>query len=292
MIVKYHQLCKLKDMGYIIQKDEQSVIDKYDEIQEKINHLHTENDSSLLNSLYNEYYKFAIGIYEIYENRKMTPEMSENNWYTRLSGIYKIRPDYEHYTKTDENGIPNDITLVWYSEKDKSTKSISTRKIEKKLQTDDAVKIISYINKANNVKINNIITISNLNWGSKGIEPLKKSLDHIHFQFYLYSELMYNPTKHFFVPIHRKLKNDEIKSLIENDGIDPYYDLSSMIYIDAFYKKPSKDTKKQIVMDPICKWYNFKPGDVIEITRINFVTDTDIPVSIAYRIVKKNIEPR
>lgn len=70
-------------------------------------------------------------------------------------------------------------------------------------------------------------------------------------EFFTEKSFMYNITKHELVPKHEKLikNSDEYKSLIREKVNLPHIFES----------------------DPICKYYNFKNGDIIRITRKNII---------------------
>lgn len=75
-------------------------------------------------------------------------------------------------------------------------------------------------------------------------------------EFFNEKSFMYNVSKHSLVPKHEKLndKSDEFKSIVKEKHNLPHI----------------------FETDPICKYYNFKQGDLLKITRKN---------TIAYRLV-------
>ncbi len=82
-----------------------------------------------------------------------------------------------------------------------------------------------------------------------------------------YVRLLYNPTEHFLVPIHRKLSFDEKNELYSKTGL--------------------KENQLPIlyVSDPISIWYGYLPGDVI-ITIGKYTVIPKTTESISYRVVK------
>lgn len=84
---------------------------------------------------------------------------------------------------------------------------------------------------------------------------LKEEIDV--FETIPYSKLLYNPTIHIDSVKHEKVKNFEHK-----------------------YKKYNLKLPVLLSLDPICKWYGYKPDDIIKITRDDG--------SIIYRIVKQD----
>lgn len=71
-------------------------------------------------------------------------------------------------------------------------------------------------------------------------------------QYFVYNELMYNPTKHVYVPLHEKLTESEIKILLET------YQLKSKSQLPIIFRT-----------DAIARWLGLKHGDVVRITRNN-----------------------
>jgi DNA-directed RNA polymerase subunit H (RpoH/RPB5) len=124
---------------------------------------------------------------------------------------------------------------------------------------------------------------------------LKRMKDHNSFsspvlQMYSLFELMFNPTKHVYVPKHRLL------TLVE---LDLFYTKSSKSLIDP--RIPGNRNKNMLPVltvkhippedpnedagDPIAKYYFSKKGDVFEITRVNIYDDHMLPGEIIYRYV-------
>ena len=71
-------------------------------------------------------------------------------------------------------------------------------------------------------------------------------------QYFQIKQLMFNPTKHEYVPEHIKLKDDEIAEFMKK------YMIRSKLDMSRIY--PS---------DPIAKWLGLKQGDIVKIIRYN-----------------------
>jgi len=71
-------------------------------------------------------------------------------------------------------------------------------------------------------------------------------------QYFQINQLMFNPTKHEYVPEHIKLKDDEIAEFMKK------YMIRSKLDMSRIY--PS---------DPIAKWLGLKQGDIVKIIRYN-----------------------
>lgn len=87
---------------------------------------------------------------------------------------------------------------------------------------------------------------------------------------FLESEMVYDPTEHFFTPEHRALTRSEQQDFLQKSNLS----------IDQL----------PIILDSdmISRYYGFRPGQVIEIKRINtFVTM--IQESLSYRVVKEDV---
>ena len=81
-----------------------------------------------------------------------------------------------------------------------------------------------------------------------GITPFaKKELKKKSCQIFSYDELIVPVARHVDVPPHRRLPKEE------RDRLEKKY--------------PTKLLPLLPESDPICKYYNFRPGDVVEITR-------------------------
>lgn len=71
-------------------------------------------------------------------------------------------------------------------------------------------------------------------------------------QHFTHGELMYNPTRHMYVPLHEKLAENDIKTLIDT------YQLKSKSQLPAILRT-----------DIIARWLGLRHGDIVRITRNN-----------------------
>lgn len=71
-------------------------------------------------------------------------------------------------------------------------------------------------------------------------------------QYFHIQDLLFNPTKHQYVPPHRKLSVEEGKEIMEN------YNLKSKLQMPII-----------LHTDVIAKWIGMKQGEIVEITRYN-----------------------
>ena len=121
----------------------------------------------------------------------------------------------------------------------------------------DISNVKNIINILNNKKLNHAIILyktSMTSYAKKIIDNIKKEFI---IETFFEKNLLYNITKHRLVPKHTELSIDESK---------------------IFIKKYGKEFPVILKSDPVCKYYNFKKGSIIKITRNNNY--------IMYRIVK------
>lgn len=143
----------------------------------------------------------------------------------------------------DENKIiskRNDETLIVF------TNIINKINIEK---------VKEIINTLYKLAISNCIIIYSENITSMALKLIENSLE-LHIELFTLDELQFNITKHVLVPMHEKITDEESVEFKKKYGVKFPILLKS---------------------DPVCKFYNFKKGDIIKIHRKDF---------IAYRIVK------
>ena len=94
---------------------------------------------------------------------------------------------------------------------------------------------------------------------------IKKLEKEYNCSIFYYKQLIRNITKHNLVPKHELVKKENEKEILKS------------------FKIKNKLQLNQIIQtDPICKYYNFKSGSIIKITRI-CISSGD---TIAYRTVK------
>ena len=71
-------------------------------------------------------------------------------------------------------------------------------------------------------------------------------------QYFQIKDLLFNPTKHHYVPPHRKLSTEESKEIMDKYLIKSKLQLPIILHTDV-----------------IAKWLGLKQGDIVEITRYN-----------------------
>lgn len=116
-------------------------------------------------------------------------------------------------------------------------------------------KVKDFINILHKLNTSNCIIIYNENITSMALKLIENSSD-VNIELFTLDELQLNITKHILVPFHERVPENEAVEFKKTYGVKFPILLKS---------------------DPICRFYNFKRGDIIKIHRDDFV---------AYRIVK------
>ena len=105
---------------------------------------------------------------------------------------------------------------------------------------------------------NNIILVFNNESISTSVKSQLNKYDKIfqknggHLQYFSSQQLMFNPTKHEYVPKHTKLTEEEAKEFMKE------YLARSKMHMHVILQN-----------DPIAKWIGLKHGDIVRIDRYN-----------------------
>jgi DNA-directed RNA polymerase subunit H (RpoH/RPB5) len=167
------------------------------------------------------------------------------NFNTILSQVY-IHPD---------TGIK---TVVAYLFRDRESATISTAEFQSTFDY--------YRNKYSTKGLPlNMVFISEVPVKSKQV----KDLNLIKTQFFVDEQLLVNPTRHDFYQPHRKLTEEERKTMIEDNNIQ------------------IKELPILSLEDPITQYFNWKEGDLILIHRKQRFLEIPAPESVYIRQVKK-----
>ncbi len=94
---------------------------------------------------------------------------------------------------------------------------------------------------------------------------LKIKNEYINIEFFWLNRLIVNITHHQYVPKHELIKKEEIPLIMKKFNLADIYQL------------PLIDKN-----DPVCRYYNFKSGNICKITRMDKISG----ISIIYRLVK------
>jgi len=165
----------------------------------------------------------------------------------------------EHESSVDRDEFENDKNIIDFQTSNTTIIFALTKKLRKNiiddLKSNDNT-IEEFIKKHGNMKNiilifnNDVISvpiISQLNKYDKMFQKLGGQL-----QFFYTKQLMYNPTKHEYVPEHIKLTEEESIEIMRINLI------RSKLYMPVILHS-----------DPIAKWLGLKQGDIVKIIRYN-----------------------
>jgi DNA-directed RNA polymerase subunit H (RpoH/RPB5) len=165
----------------------------------------------------------------------------------------------EHEASVDRDEFENDKNIISFQTSRTTLIFALTKKLRKNsiddLKDNDG-SIEEYIKKHGNMKNiilifnNDVISVpimSQLNRYDKMFQKIGGQL-----QFFYTKQLMYNPTKHEYVPEHIKLTEEETACIMKSNMI------RSKLYMPIILHN-----------DPIAKWLGLKQGDVVKIIRYN-----------------------
>lgn len=165
----------------------------------------------------------------------------------------------EHELSIDKEEYENDKNVIEYQTSNTTIIFALTKKLRKLIleelkscEYDISNFTNRYSNKKNYVLIFNNDTISQpvisqLNKYDKLFQKNDCRLQYFHAQ-----QLMFNPTKHEYVPKHIKLSEKEAVDIMNE------YMIKSKIYMPIILHN-----------DPIAKWLGLKQGDIVKIVRYN-----------------------
>lgn len=103
-----------------------------------------------------------------------------------------------------------------------------------------------------------------------------------HIQHFFDEQLMYNLTKHVYVPPHRLLSDEEAREFLIKNRLKPTQ-FPLLKFIDPVSRLNEKDRRKH--PDPMVSYYGYQPGQIIEIDRINDNIESLTKKIKGYRIV-------
>jgi len=144
-------------------------------------------------------------------------------------------------------------TTILYALSKNQSKNIIIE-LKEKLKDGDNIK--DFTNKYGGK--NNIILVFNNESISTAVKSQLNKYDKIfqknggHLQYFSSQQLMFNPTKHEYVPKHTKLTEEEVKEFMKE------YLTRSKMHMHVILQN-----------DPIAKWIGLKHGDIVKIDRYN-----------------------
>jgi DNA-directed RNA polymerase subunit H (RpoH/RPB5) len=116
-------------------------------------------------------------------------------------------------------------------------------------------------------KVKDILFIADENLNTQMADDLKKFKEKFKITIFLGDHLLFNITKHFLVPKHHLMSDEEYKAFVKTEK-------------NIIHKLPIIfDT------DPISRFYGANPGQIFKITRENLSDDSMVRYSEFYRYV-------
>lgn len=122
------------------------------------------------------------------------------------------------------------------------------------------------VQKMDSYKCRNAIIITSLPVSPSAKKKLQELLTY-NVDVFLESEMAYDPTEHYLTPKHRLLTTEQQRNFLAKNKID------------------LEQIPIMLTSDMISRYYGYRPGQVIEITRINLY-DTMIQDSLSYRCIR------
>lgn len=180
-----------------------------------------------------------------------TDPMAFTEFYTTNNASLKA-----NMTAIYSNATQNEKIYVYYPETSSETQQLAKA---------EATAALDFITQ---YSVSNLIIISYKSPAAGVSKALDQSSAMFYYQLFTYRQLTYNPTKHYLVPKHQILTQDEKNQLLKSKGIE----LSQLPVISD--------------SDPICRYYGGKPGHIFRIQRYNFQYVTMNKHEVTYRLVK------
>jgi DNA-directed RNA polymerase subunit H (RpoH/RPB5) len=128
--------------------------------------------------------------------------------------------------------------------------------------------LAEFILEMDKYKCKNGILISAKNLSPSARKKIESLLNY-NIHFFLESEMIYDPTEHYFTPEHRVMEVEEQRQFLSRNNLS----IDQLPII--------------LTTDIISRYYGFVPGQVIEIKRFNLY-DSIVQNSLAYRAVKED----
>jgi hypothetical protein len=164
------------------------------------------------------------------------------------------------YTRTTGDQIQKIYVYYFYNTETK-------KKDEAKLRIADVVTKISSVQK-DEPDVKDILFIAEIKLNTLMIEDIKKYKEKMKIEIFMGDHLLFNLTKHFLVPKHHLMTDQEQKEFLKDKEIG-LVDRLPKIYDN----------------DPVSRYYGAKVGQIFRITRESLSDDTMVKTSEFYRYV-------
>ena len=168
----------------------------------------------------------------------------------------------EHLLSMNKEDFETDRNIIDIQTSNTSVIYALTKKLRKMIIDDlkekikDTNNIQEFIKNYGSKK--NVIIVFNNESISTAIKSLLNKYDKIfqknggQLQYFSLQQLMFNPTKHVYVPTHTKLTDEEVKEFMKD------YMARTKMHMHVILQS-----------DPIAKWIGLKHGDIVKINRYN-----------------------
>ncbi len=168
----------------------------------------------------------------------------------------------EHLLSMNKEDFETDRNVIDIQTSNTSVIYALTKKLRKMIIDDlkekirDTNNIQEFIRNYGSKK--NVIIVFNNESISTAIKSLLNKYDKIfqknggQLQYFSLQQLMFNPTKHVYVPTHTKLTEEEVKEFMKD------YMARTKMHMHVILQS-----------DPIAKWIGLKHGDIVRINRYN-----------------------
>lgn len=168
----------------------------------------------------------------------------------------------EHLLSMNKEDFETDRNVIDIQTSNTSVIYALTKKLRKMIIDDlkekikDSNNIQEFTSKYGSKK--NVIIVFNNESISTAVKSLLNKYDKIfqksggQLQYFTLQQLMFNPTKHVYVPTHTKLTDEEVKEFMKE------YMTRTKMHMHVILQS-----------DPIAKWIGLKHGDIVKINRYN-----------------------
>jgi DNA-directed RNA polymerase subunit H (RpoH/RPB5) len=185
---------------------------------------------------------------------------SVNSWVGRRKDVNSIENLVQIYKK--KSGEEEELICVYYFYNSENTKKETKRRIN-----DVLVDLLNIQKK--NKKLKNILFISESKLNTMMVDDLKKYKEKMNISIFLGDNLLFNCTKHFLVPKHILLSDEQRTEFLNQTKEKNFTGRLPKIF----------DT------DPISRYFGAVPGQIFKIEREALQDDLMVRFSDFYRVV-------
>lgn len=191
-------------------------------------------------------------------------ENEENLLYITLEDFLEA---YLPFAESKKKSLRNILSRLYYNDRDEKiyVYYADNPKTSKQLGIDAVTDAIANLDKNRSKNLLLITPVPLTSAASKKIQELVSYNIHI----FLESEMVYDPTEHYFTPEHKALTKEEQRQFLETNGFN----------IDQI--------SIMLTSDMIARYYGFRVGQIIKIRRQN-TFETLVQESLSYRVVKQD----